>query len=161
MNSKVYKINNLEELEKLAQELLKKLHLPAIVLLSGDLGAGKTAFVKAMGKALKIKETITSPTFNLMNTYSCRFKKDKIAFIHLDLYRLANDSDISDLNLLDASKNLKFLAFIEWSEKVRYDWFIYNANLYQFFFKIDFNKKKYGNNISEMPRTIKISKRSK
>ena len=64
-----YQANNQAATEKIATELAKELKGGELLALSGNLGAGKTVFVKALAKALGVKENITSPTFVLMKVY--------------------------------------------------------------------------------------------
>ncbi len=90
-----------------------------IILLSGDLGAGKTAFVKELADCLHIKEEITSPTFVIQKEYSVRdstssFKK----LIHIDAYRLERKEELEYLGWDDLICNPENLILIEWPEKV-------------------------------------------
>ena len=65
----VYKSKNVEQTYILAEKLAKLIKGGDIILLNGDLGAGKTTFVKGVAKAINIKESVTSPTFTLLKTY--------------------------------------------------------------------------------------------
>ena len=82
-----------EEMLKLAEELAKNLKGREVICLKGDLGAGKTTFVKGLARALGIKEgyQVRSPTFTLVNEYPTR----KGSLIHIDLYRV-RDFDYSE-----------------------------------------------------------------
>jgi tRNA threonylcarbamoyladenosine biosynthesis protein TsaE len=85
-------IKNLEELDKLTKEIAKNLKGNEIILLEGDLGAGKTTFTKYLLKNLGVDEDITSPTFTVMNQY----ESPNFDIYHIDMYRV-NGIDISDL----------------------------------------------------------------
>jgi tRNA threonylcarbamoyladenosine biosynthesis protein TsaE len=85
-------VKNLEELDKLTKEIAKNLKGNEIILLEGDLGAGKTTFTKYLLKNLGVDEHITSPTFTIMNQY----ESPNFDIYHIDMYRV-NDIDISDL----------------------------------------------------------------
>ena len=103
------------ELAKELSEILKK---GDVVFLHGEIGVGKTTFVKNLINSLqfnlKLKETeVTSPTFNIMNEYN--FKSFLIK--HYDLYRLKSDTELKDLNLFE--KNDKSILFIEWPQIIK------------------------------------------
>jgi tRNA threonylcarbamoyladenosine biosynthesis protein TsaE len=117
--------HNLEETEKIAREWLeeisiKKTSKALIVGLSGHLGAGKTAFVKMVAKALGIVESVTSPTFVIMKNYN--INQDKIdgwkMLVHIDFYRLEKPEEIKNLNLEKVIEDPKNLIMIEWPEHV-------------------------------------------
>lgn len=111
-----YKIDNLAELEQLAADFLKEISLPATVLLSGDLGAGKTAFVQVCARQLQVKESVTSPTFNLLNSYKALWQHEPVSLLHYDLYRLKKDAPVEDLFYNDLGENT--ISFIEWPERL-------------------------------------------
>lgn len=89
-----------------------------VVGLSGNLGAGKTAFTKAIAKHLRVKEKITSPTFVIIKKYPIRVKGYKFLF-HLDAYRLKNEQDLLNLAWEDIISQKEHLVFIEWPENVK------------------------------------------
>ena len=98
------------ETQKIAFEFAKSLQTGDVVLLSGDLGAGKTEFVKGLAKYFNIKETVTSPTYAYLNIYG-----DYI--YHYDCYRLSTGEDAELLGLTDYF-NGDNICFIEWSENI-------------------------------------------
>lgn len=81
-----------------------------MVALIGPLGGGKTTFVKGVAAGLKAKEGVTSPTFVLLNVYSC-----KIPLYHFDFYRLEDASQLEVLNLDDYLYG-SGICLIEWPE---------------------------------------------
>lgn len=90
----------------------------ALVLgLSGDLGAGKTAFTKIVAKHLGIKERVNSPTFVIIKKYPIKLKDYKFLF-HLDAYRLKNENELLNLGWEEIVSNKEHLVFIEWPENV-------------------------------------------
>lgn len=109
-------VKNLKETKKLAKKFAKTLVGGDIVLLNGDLGAGKTTFVKWVAKALGVKDEVTSPTFTIMKEYqSKRFK-----IRHFDMYRLegGDESTAFGFDEYILKKDYNVLTFIEWSERV-------------------------------------------
>jgi tRNA threonylcarbamoyladenosine biosynthesis protein TsaE len=66
-----------------------------VIVLAGDMGAGKTAFAQGFGRALGVTEPITSPTFTIVHSYSC----GKLTFHHVDLFRLERTAEVADLAL--------------------------------------------------------------
>lgn len=104
-------VQDIQGTEKLAQWLAGRLYPGDCVVLSGPLGAGKTAFVQALGAALGIEEPITSPTFPILNVY----RSPDFPLLHIDAYRLGSLQEFRDLGLeeyFDESATL-----IEWGEK--------------------------------------------
>ena len=101
---KLYKVNSLEEFNELAIKFSQTLKKNDIIFFEGDLGTGKTQFVKMIAKVLGIKKTITSPTFNIIKEY-----EDKLC--HVDAYRL-NQEYIE----LDDYLNQDYIVCIEWPE---------------------------------------------
>jgi tRNA threonylcarbamoyladenosine biosynthesis protein TsaE len=83
-----------------------------VVLLAGDLGAGKTAFAQGFGRALGVDEAITSPTFTLVNRYDGR-----LPFYHLDVYRLDRLDEVADLGLAEFLDE-GGVMLIEWGDTI-------------------------------------------
>lgn len=84
-----------------------------LVLLSGDLGAGKTTFVQAVAEALGVAEPVTSPTFALAHHYSGRNGVEHCELRHIDLYRLADPLEMLDY-ILDELEDA--IVLVEWGE---------------------------------------------
>lgn len=89
-----------------------------VVGLCGDLGAGKTAFAKAVAKYLKIKSKVTSPTFVIIKKYLIKNQKHNFLF-HIDAYRLKNEKELLDLGWEEIIGSKEHLVFIEWPENVK------------------------------------------
>ena len=101
-----------------AKEYLKDLHGGDVLCLHGDLGAGKTAFVKGLGLALGITEELTSPTFALLNVYPLETSTNGISeLIHIDAYRLKNPEELIEIGGEDYLQRPDTLTVIEWPEK--------------------------------------------
>ncbi len=114
---KEYTSQNEADTAKIASELAKTLHGGELLALSGNLGAGKTIFIKALAKALGVSETITSPTFVLMKVYDTDYQRIK-KFVHVDCYRLRGLEDLSDIGLGDYLNYDNTVVAIEWADKI-------------------------------------------
>jgi tRNA threonylcarbamoyladenosine biosynthesis protein TsaE len=104
--------NGAPETEALAAEAASRLVPGDVVLVSGDLGAGKTTFVRGAARALGVTEPVTSPTF----TVGARYHGDDVHVAHLDLYRLAGLED-EDPGLLADYLDGETIAFVEWPDR--------------------------------------------
>ncbi len=83
-----------------------------VILLSGELGSGKTSFTKGIAMGLDIEESVTSPSFAIMNIY-----QGKICLYHFDFYRIEDDSEMENL-LEDYIYRKEGVSVIEWGEKI-------------------------------------------
>lgn len=83
-----------------------------MIVLAGEMGAGKTAFAQGFGRALGISDPITSPTFTLVHSYPCT---DKLTLHHADLYRLDRTDDVDDLALHELAA-FGGIVLIEWGD---------------------------------------------
>lgn len=133
---------SLEETQKIAKEFVENLlgnpvtkFGAFVVAMHGDLGSGKTTFVKAVAKELGIKNTVTSPTFVIEKIYPIRIddrpkqstsngtsKLENQIFdnlIHIDAYRLESGEELKTLGWEEIAKNPKNIIFIEWPENVK------------------------------------------
>lgn len=105
-----YRSRNLNDTKRLAQALAEK--RPPIILLEGDLGAGKTTFTRFFAESLGITEPVTSPTFSIVKEYH-----DPVSFVHMDLYRIDDEEELINIGFeeyLDAD-----YVLIEWPEVAR------------------------------------------
>lgn len=98
---------------KIAAEFAATLNGGEIVLLSGELGAGKTAFVKGLAAALGITDEVTSPTFMLMNVY-----RGALTLYHFDVYRLHSGEEAYAAGLTEFFGEAGSVSCIEWWENV-------------------------------------------
>ena len=101
------------ETQAVAASIAPHLKPGDLVLLSGDLGAGKTTFVQAVATALGVTEPVTSPTFALAHHYSGQCDLGKCELRHIDLYRLADPAEMLDyiLDELDSA-----IVLVEWGD---------------------------------------------
>ena len=101
-----------EETEAAGFEFAGTLPENCVVGLYGDLGAGKTCFVRGAAGAFKVKEIVASPTFSLVNIY-----RGKRTVIHMDAYRLKNPSEMVQIGFEDYLAQ-GGICFIEWAERI-------------------------------------------
>lgn len=116
---KNHQILTLSEIADFAKKVATKLRGGEIFALVGPLGSGKTAFVKAVGKRLKIKHKITSPTFALLHCFPAKLKSKPILLYHLDLYRTKNYQEAKALGLTEFWGQPQTITFIEWADKIK------------------------------------------
>jgi len=107
-----------------------------IVLLEGNLGAGKTTLTKGIARYFGVKKNITSPTFSLMNVYEVKGQKSALKgirpladvksknpkiqnLVHVDTYRLENENDLIEIGIEDYLGALDTICLVEWPEKIK------------------------------------------
>ncbi len=108
------KTYSLSEIDEVANELLPQIN-SNIVLLNGEMGAGKTAMIKALCKALKCPDVVSSPTFSLINEYRT---VDHKPLYHFDCYRIENEEEAYDFGAEEYLYS-GHLCLIEWSENIQ------------------------------------------
>ena len=109
-------LKNTSETISFGKNFVTNLKPKSIIILKGPIGAGKTSFVKGIGKGLCIKESITSPTFSLSNHYESGY----MHLIHMDLYRIESSLSAREL-FIEEEEELEInngLLIIEWPELV-------------------------------------------
>ncbi len=106
----IFKSNSREETEQFACEYAKTLRAGDVVLLDGDMGAGKTVFSKGVAKGLGVKEEVTSPTYAYMNDYDGRL-------FHYDCYRIESVEQAENLGLADYF-DMGGICLIEWAQNI-------------------------------------------
>lgn len=104
----------LEQLEHVAHELLAMMGSTRVCLLHGDMGAGKTTFVKAVCNVLGVTETMSSPTFAIINEY--RTDNDDAIF-HFDFYRIRSEAEAYDIGTEEYFYSGHY-CFVEWPERI-------------------------------------------
>lgn len=106
-----------KQTDQIAQNLVKILQGGEVIALSGDLGTGKTTFVKGVAKAFGIARDITSPTFAILKEYPVNFGRIK-KMVHVDAYRLAGAKDAEAIGLPEFFDNQNAVTLIEWPENI-------------------------------------------
>jgi tRNA threonylcarbamoyladenosine biosynthesis protein TsaE len=110
-------VSNLQELEKFWRDFLPHLSERSILLLSGDVGAGKTTSVQIIASILGMKD-VQSPSFAIHLRYE---NAQGLSMDHLDLYRLEDDDDLESSGFWDLFAEKKGLVVIEWAQRLDYD----------------------------------------
>lgn len=100
---------------ELARTMTAQSDLPPFVALYGDLGVGKTAFVRGFASEIAPGAAVRSPTFALVNEY----KKGSRALFHFDMYRIEDEDDLSSIGFYDYLDR-NGICLVEWSEKIPY-----------------------------------------
>ena len=113
MPSQRFITNGPEETEALGARLAGALEPGAVVAFTGDLGAGKTAFVRGLARGLGIPDRVTSPTFTIVNEYD----GGRLPLFHFDLYRLGCADELFDIGWEDYLAQGGVCA-VEWSERM-------------------------------------------
>lgn len=114
-----------------------------VIRIDGDMGTGKTTLISSLCKSLGVKETISSPTFSLVNTYHIGNEK----IYHFDFYRLKNENEAIDFGLEEYLESGN-ICFMEWAEKIsshlplEYDHYILNI-VDEKYRKIESKKSNY------------------
>jgi len=108
--SRRFLTRSVDETRRLAGDLAPLARAGDVILLAGELGAGKTAFVQGFARAMGVEEHVTSPTFTLMHTYTGRLQ-----LLHVDVYRLDHLQEINDLGLAELVDESS-VALIEWGD---------------------------------------------
>ena len=104
--------NSAAETRELGKRLAEKLKAGDVILLEGDLGAGKSEFARGVAKGLGVTETVTSPSFTILNVY----ESGKLPLYHFDWYRLESEEELYELGM-DEYLGGDGIAVVEWAER--------------------------------------------
>ncbi len=107
----IFKTNSVDETEKLGYNLAKKINSNKIIALFGDMGAGKTAFVRGFARYLGVENEVSSPTFAIVHEYNGDFN-----VYHFDMYRVNTIDDLYSTGFFEYID--KGILIIEWSENI-------------------------------------------
>ena len=109
-----YRTSSASETIEVGRQIARKLAAPSIVVLTGDLGSGKTTLVKGIAEGFHAaeEEDVTSPTFTLIHEYRGR----SVNLFHIDLYRIDTDRELLTLGLDDLIE-VGSILLVEWGEK--------------------------------------------
>ncbi len=107
-------VNNLEELKPAAKKFLEYIGDEKIFAFYGEMGVGKTTFLKELCKEMEVEDEITSPTFAIVNEY---FSKKYGQIFHFDFYRINKLNEVYDLGFEEYLESGAYI-FMEWSENI-------------------------------------------
>lgn len=114
MNCQVYHSYSSEDTFSFGEKIGKSCRAGDVLLLNGDLGVGKTAFSKGIGKGLGIRETISSPTFTILQIY----EEGRIPLYHFDVYRIADAEEMYEIGYEDYFYG-QGVCLIEWADLIQ------------------------------------------
>ncbi len=118
MTERIVKLSDASATQMLGIDLGRSLTAGSVLLLTGDLGSGKTTLVQGLAQGMDIEDSIVSPTFTIINEYF----SGRLPLYHLDLYRLSN-AEVDDLHLESYWLGLETapgIVAIEWAERLSY-----------------------------------------
>ena len=110
--SKTFFAENLEQLNTVAEQIIKHTSPHKKFAFYGEMGVGKTTLIKALSLQLGVKDLVTSPTFSIVNEY---LTSDNKKVFHFDMYRIKNKEEVFDLGFEEYIYNDNY-CFIEWPE---------------------------------------------
>lgn len=116
--------NSAEETVRVGLDFSKQLKSGDVILLYGDLGAGKTTLVQGVAKGLKVKDRILSPTFVLQRSHAGFLSSTgegdvQIVLNHIDLYRIEAPTEIENLGIGETVEEENSVTIIEWAERLK------------------------------------------
>lgn len=120
-----HNIKSLSGTARLAERFAKSLKGGEIILLNGDLGAGKTTFAKSLLKSLGVKEAVTSPTFTIMK----RYEGEKFSLNHFDLYRIESTEELEELGFDEYLSEPNAISIVEWNKFERLNGTVYSVSI--------------------------------
>lgn len=109
---KVFEVKDVEETFCLANKVAKYLRAGDIIAMRGEMGSGKTTFVRGLAAALKVKGEVSSPTFSIMQVYD-----GDLPVHHYDMYRVDTEDSLESIGFFDDLDGSSLLV-IEWSENI-------------------------------------------
>lgn len=140
---KVLNINSDEEMQNFGRVLGQTVAPQSLLLLTGDLGAGKTTLTKGIAKALDIKRPVKSPTFTIVREYP----EGKLPLYHMDMYRLEEDGDLSSIDMASYLEQ-PGIVVIEWPQFIE-------KNLPQEYLKL--NIKRVDDSWDSTKRNVEVT----
>ncbi|RZP15803.1 MAG: tRNA (adenosine(37)-N6)-threonylcarbamoyltransferase complex ATPase subunit type 1 TsaE [Candidatus Dadabacteria bacterium] len=120
----------IEETQNLAYEISNNISGGHLILLNGEMGSGKTQFVKFLCENLDVMNIVSSPSFLILNKYQTRKKFD---IFHFDFYRLQDTRDLVEIGFFEILESNDALVIIEWADMFR-ELFLNKKNIIDIYF---------------------------
>ncbi|MGA1277617.1 MAG: tRNA (adenosine(37)-N6)-threonylcarbamoyltransferase complex ATPase subunit type 1 TsaE [Candidatus Kapaibacteriota bacterium] len=118
MEADSYHTHSEEETRSIGKFFAEKISPGEIITLAGDLGAGKTEFVRGVCAYFSVHDIVSSPTFTIMNQYIGTNPDDsEIALFHIDLYRIQDAKELLEIGFSECMSDEQVIKFVEWPEK--------------------------------------------
>ena len=117
MEAESYRSHSEEETFRLGTAFAERLRTQDVVMFFGDLGAGKTEFIKGISHYFNVEEIVSSPTFTVMNQYTGETpENDEITIYHVDLYRIKSEEELDEIGFRDCMYSEDTIKLVKWSE---------------------------------------------
>ncbi len=135
MDTEIYSSFSEEETFQIGIDFSARIRQGEVIAFYGELGAGKTEFIKGICRGMKVEEIVSSPTYTIVNQYiSEDRRRPPVEIYHVDLYRIENAAELLEVGLCELLSDITSIKLIEWAENAetilpaeRYD--IYFATL--------------------------------
>ena len=115
-NLQIFHSNSTEETRQIAENFALDLKMNDIVIFNGELGVGKTEFIRTICQLFGVEQVITSPSFTIINEYECFRFDSRTSIYHIDLYRIKKQSELIEMGFHEIISTKNSLKFIEWAE---------------------------------------------
>lgn len=132
--------NSANETFEVGKTFANKLQQGDVVAFYGDLGAGKTEFIKGICSAFGVRELVNSPTFTIINQYVGTKNSEPLSILHIDLYRINQPKELDEIGFSECLETKSSLVLIEWAENAANK--LYNLN-YKVKFLLDDEKENH------------------
>jgi tRNA threonylcarbamoyladenosine biosynthesis protein TsaE len=117
MDTEVYSSSSEEETNRLGSEFSLRLAPGDIVAFFGELGAGKTEFIKGLCEGFEVSEIVASPTYTIINQYTGTARNGaELEIYHIDLYRIESIAELAEIGLNDILADPRAIKLIEWAQ---------------------------------------------
>ncbi|MCX8054430.1 MAG: tRNA (adenosine(37)-N6)-threonylcarbamoyltransferase complex ATPase subunit type 1 TsaE [Ignavibacteria bacterium] len=116
METQTYTTKSEAETIELGKSFAEKLKKGDVVLFYGDIGVGKTEFIKGICKYFNVEEIVTSPTFTIINQYNGMLNGEEIAIFHIDLYRVKEKKELLEIGFEECLYSADSIKLVEWAE---------------------------------------------